>query len=220
MSNSWSDPPEPAVRGIGIADKKTKHAPTVRVVDKRHWANKADTDAVQSDNKHAGLKPTYVNELEQQLAEKKSRLEELAEDYKRRTKEFEETRDRLRRETVLASERQKRSVLSAFLEIADNLERAIDAEALSSVGTNTSSSLLNGLRLINQQCQATLGKFGVTRIKADNQPFDPLLHDALSTVPVTNPAQHELVIEVEKPGYMAGKDVLRPASVTVGKLQQ
>ena len=220
MNNSWSDPPEPAVRGIGIADKKTKHAPTVRVVDKRHWANKADTDAVQSDKKHVGLKPTYVNELEQQLAEKKSRLDELADDYKRRTKEFEETRDRLRKETVLASERERRSVLSAFLEIADNLERAIDAEALNSVGTNTSSSLLNGLRLINQQCQATLEKFGVTRIKADNQPFDPLLHDALSTVPVTNPAQHELVIEVEKQGYMAGKDVLRPASVTVGKLQR
>ena len=220
MNNSWPDPPEPAARGIGIADKKTKHAPTVRVVDKRHWANKADTDAVQSDKKHVGLKPTYVNELEQQLAEKKSRLDELAEDYKRRTKEFEETRDRLRRETVLASERERRSVLSAFLEIADNLERAIDAEALNSAETNTSSSLLNGLRLINQQCQATLEKFGVTRIKADNQPFDPLLHDALSTVPVTNSAQHELVIEVEKQGYMAGKDVLRPASVTVGKLQR
>ena len=218
MNNSWSDPPEPAARGI--ADKKTKHAPTVRVVDKRHWANKADTDAVQSDTKHVGLKPTYVNKLEQQLAEKKSRLDELADDYKRRTKEFEETRDRLRRETVLASERERRSVLSAFLEIADNLERAIDAEALNSAETNTSSSLLNGLRLINQQCQATLEKFGVTRIKADNQPFDPLLHDALSTVPVTNSAQHELVIEVEKQGYMAGKDVLRPASVTVGKLQR
>jgi len=218
VNNSWSDPPEPAARGI--ADKKTKHAPTVRVVDKRHWANIADTDAIQNDKKHVGLKPTYVNELEQQLAEKKSRLDELADDYKRRTKEFEETRDRLRRETVLASERERRSVLSAFLEIADNLERAIDAEALNSAETNTSSSLLNGLRLINQQCQATLEKFGVTRIKADNQPFDPLLHDALSTVPVTNSAQHELVIEVEKQGYMAGKDVLRPASVTVGKLQR
>ena len=220
MNESWLDPLETDSLGISIADENKRDTPKVRVVDKRHWANEASTDAVRADGEHVTLKPTYVNELEQQLAEKKSSLEKLADDYKRTTEEFEHARERLRRETVLVGERERRSVLTAFLEIVDNLERAIDAGALNNTETDTLGSLLNGLRLINQQCQATLGRFGVTRIKANNQPFDPLLHDALSTVPVTNPARHEIIIEVEKQGYMVGAVVLRPASVTVGKMQR
>ena len=59
---------------------------------------------------------------------------------------------------------------------------------------------------------------GVTPIAADGQPFDPNLHDALSIIPVTESNREDMVIDVVKPGYQINDEVLRPASVTVGKL--
>ena len=71
---------------------------------------------------------------------------------------------------------------------------------------------------MRDQCLATLNRFGVTRVDALGQPFDPNVHDALSTASVQDAAQHDVVVDVVKPGYMVGEDVLRPASVIVGKL--
>ena len=45
------------------------------------------------------------------------------------------------------------------------------------------------------------------------------MHDALSTVPVTDPTRDNIVVAAVKSGYRVGDDVLRPASVTVGKLE-
>jgi molecular chaperone GrpE len=48
--------------------------------------------------------------------------------------------------------------------------------------------------------------------------FDPNIHDALSMVPVTDPSKDNIVITVVKPGYFVNDDLLRPASVIVGKI--
>ena len=60
----------------------------------------------------------------------------------------------------------------------------------------------------------------VTQIAAAGQVFNPTVHEALSTAPVDDPKQENVVATVIKPGYLIGKDVLRPASVIVGKLER
>jgi molecular chaperone GrpE len=47
--------------------------------------------------------------------------------------------------------------------------------------------------------------------------FDADRHDAVSLAPVQNPAQDGLVVAVVKEGYAIGDEILRPASVVVGK---
>ena len=75
----------------------------------------------------APLKPTYVEELEQQVAEKDKQIQEYLTKYRQASSEFEEMRLRLRREISKDIERTRREILSELLEVVDNLERAIDA---------------------------------------------------------------------------------------------
>ena len=100
----------------------------------------------------------------------------------------------------------------------DNLDRAIEAGREISADT-ADTVLLKGVVLVRDQFLATLDRHGVTRIEAENEPFDPNVHDALSTVPVTDPTRDNIVVAAVKSGYRVGDDVLRPASVTVGKLE-
>jgi GrpE len=58
----------------------------------------------------------------------------------------------------------------------------------------------------------------VTRISAEGQPFVPRLHEAVSMVPVSDPTQDDHVISVIRAGYAIGDEVLRPATVAVGRL--
>ena len=109
-------------------------------------------------------------------------------------------------------------MLAAFLDVVDNIERAIEAARLAADENPTTGRLVEGVELVKQQFLSTLQGFGVKSIVAAGQRFDPNLHDAVSTVPVDQPEQADVVIDVIKVGYAIGDDVLRPASVTVGKL--
>ena len=106
--------------------------------------------------------------------------------------------------------------MATFLEIIDNLDRALKAGQESP----SDGALLQGVEMIQQQFLDTLQKHQVSRIDATGDTFDPTKHDAISMVPVSTAAQDNVVIEVVKPGYLVGAEVLRPANVTVGKYEE
>ena len=186
----------------------------VRVVDRRWWArstDSGDTNAPRSD------KPSYIQALEQQLADKDAQLDDYAAKYRAAAAEFEETRARLRREIRKDIEREKRGIIAAFLEVADNLERAIVAAQAAAGEMPAALQLIEGIALVQQQFLTTLQGFGVAPIEAEGQAFDPNQHEAVATVPVDQPAQQNVVMGVIRTGYAIGDDVLRPARVTVGR---
>ena len=186
-------------------------SPALRVVDKRWWAQ-ADGE-ISADGKERSTKPAYVEDLEKQLAEKDELLRDYAARYKEAVKEFEEAPVRVRREMAKDVEREKRKVLAAFLEVVDNLDRAIEAGHTGSAD----DALLTGVEMVRQQFLSVLGGYGVTPIEAAGQKFDPTLHNAVSMVPVTDAAQHNVVVTVITLGYRVEDEILRPASVAVGR---
>ena len=188
--------------------------PDVKVVDRRWWAR----DAAENDEGARSDKPTYIEELETQLADKDKLLLDYAARYKAAANDFKETRGRLRKEVAKDVEREKRGVLTSFLEVIDNLDRAIDASRDASDDNPGMVKLLKGVEMVQQQFRLTLSSYGVERINAGGAQFDPNLHDAISVEPVTDTARENIVIDVVKPGYQLGDEVLRPATVTVGKL--
>ena len=192
-----------------MSDKE--HEIPVKVVDRRWWANQQN-EGPREDTRGSG-KPTYVEALEQQIAEKDKQIQEYLTKYRQAASEFEEVRLRLRREISKDVERSRRDVLSEFLEVLDNLDRAVD-----SAKTGASpDALLHGIEMVRRQFQAKLEGFGVRRIDADNQPFDPSLHEAISRVPAASPDQDGLVVGTVRTGYTIGDEVLRPAAVAVAK---
>jgi molecular chaperone GrpE len=187
----------------------------MRVVDRRWWARSdADADSPEAEPRRE-RKPTVVEDLEQRLQESQDRLQAVLTEHKRTADEFEQVKVRLRRDVAKEVERGRRVVLADMLEVLDNLDRAIDAARHTS-NTDASETLLRGVELVRDQVLGKLEAFGISRIRAVGMPFDPRQHEAVSMAPVTDPAQHGVVIAVAKEGYAIGDELLRPASVVVG----
>jgi molecular chaperone GrpE len=185
----------------------------VKVVDRRRWREDGEINpaAVQQPS----LKPTYVEELEQRVAQAEKQAQEYLGKYREASREFEDARARMRKELAKEAERNRRDVFVSFLEVADNLDRAIDAA--NRAGTPAADPLLQGVELVRRQFLARLESFGVTRIESEGQPFDPRLHEAVTAVPTADPASEGRVLGVVAHGYRIGDDVLRPAMVAVGR---
>ena len=182
----------------------------VKVVDRRRWRDdgEANPEAVPQPS----LKPTYVEELEQRVAQAEKQSQEYIAKYRQASQEFEDARARLRKEVAKDAERNRREVLVSLLEVVDNLDRALDARS-----GQAADPLLQGVDLVRQQFLAKLEGFGVKRIGGEGQPFDPQLHEAVTAVPPTAAAPDGHVAGVIRPGYLIRDEVLRPALVAVAK---
>jgi molecular chaperone GrpE len=183
----------------------------VKVVDRRWWARGEDGGADAAAER--STKPTYVEELERQLAEKDKTAQEYIAKYRQAASEFEESRLRLRREIARDIERARREVISDLLEVLDNLDRAIDAAGKAA----SPDVLLQGVDMVRRQFLSKLESLGVKRIHSEGAHFDPQKHEAVSTVPAANPEDDGRVIGIIRHGYTIGDDILRPASVAVAK---
>jgi molecular chaperone GrpE len=190
-----------------------EHEIPVKVVDRRWWARGEDADP---GNARQSLKPTYVEELERQVAEKDQLVQDYVAKYRLAAQEFEVARARMRKELAKDAERNRREVLAGLLDIVDNLDRAIDAAR--QARTDGSDPLLQGVEMVRQQFLSKLDGFNVRGIASQGAMFDPLLHEAVSAVPTTDPAQDGRIVGVVREGYSIGEEVLRPAQVAVATL--
>jgi molecular chaperone GrpE len=189
--------------------------PQLRVVDRRWWAR---GDPAAPDE--AGLrKPTYIEELEQRLGDLTAQLQSITAERRRSLEEFEEVKARMRREAAREVERGRRAVLGELLEVVDNLDRAIAAarDPAGSAPSGAADRVAKGVELVRDQFLAKLEAFNVSRVPALGRPFDALRHEAVSTAPVEHPGQDGVVLTVVKEGYAIGDELLRPASVVVGR---
>ena len=104
------------------------------------------------------------------------------------------------------------------LDIADNLQRALDAvpaEARANADPGL-KALIEGVELTERSLHNTLEKNGVKRLDPSGSKFDPNFHQAMFEVPDASvPAG--TVVQVVQAGYTIGERVLRPALVGVSK---
>ncbi len=107
--------------------------------------------------------------------------------------------------TVFANER----IVTEMLTIIDNFERALESEK-----ENCDTSFFKGVEMILKQFVDTLSKFGLEKIEADGQDFDPNFHHAVMQEEADEP---DKVIEVIQKGYKLKDRVIRPSMVKVSK---
>ena len=100
--------------------------------------------------------------------------------------------------------------------MVDNLDRAIDAATKAPRQGHDADPLLQGVELVRQQFLSKLEGFGVTLIPSEGATFDPLVHEAVTTVP-GDEATDGRIAGVIAHGYRIGDEVLRPALVAVAK---
>jgi molecular chaperone GrpE (heat shock protein) len=88
-----------------------EHDIPVKVVDRRWWARGEGAPVADE----PARKPTYVEELERQLAEKDKAAQEYLAKYRAASQEFEGARARMRKEVAKDAERSRREVLVSLL---------------------------------------------------------------------------------------------------------
>ena len=109
------------------------------------------------------------------------------------------------------------NLAKALLPVADNMERALAAapEGAREADANL-NNLAIGVEMTAKELAGALGQYGVKRLEALNQPFDPNLHQAMQEVDDPSvPAG--TVIQVYQTGYTIHDRLLRPAMVVVSR---
>jgi molecular chaperone GrpE (heat shock protein) len=199
----------------GVASAAADDRPLFSVNDKRFWVAREREDSGEESGTTATTPrmPTYLENLQEQLQEKDRLLRaHIAETRS----EQEELRRRLARELEQRLELATGDLLSDFLPVLDNLDRALQA-AVQHPNPHT-DALLEGLHLVRTQFLNVLGHHGLKPLDRQGQPFDPSLDEAVTTVEVSDPHQRNLVLQEWEKGYTLHDKVLRPAKVAVGKL--
>lgn len=190
-----------------MAEKKREER--FQVTDRRSWLE--DESVISQSEVPETRYPSYVEELKArtELAERKlkQRLERLESDN-------DALRKRLERTLEQRLDRFKMDLLLRFLEVADNLERALQAAESGSDLQELRQGVELNLRLFLDR----LGEAGIEPIQVLNQPFDPHQAEAVGLVPVTDPELDQRVVEVVQRGYLYGGRLLRPAKARVGRL--
>lgn len=162
---------------------------------------------------------TEVSKLKEQLAQANEARLRMAADYANLEKRIQEERIALRSSATT-------ELLEKLFPIMDNLYRSStyaptisvddDFGKLSEEDFKKIANYFKGLRLIEQQLEATLAAAGLERIPTKGQPFNHNLHEAISYENSTEvPAEH-IIDEVESGWQINGK-VIRPAKVRVSQ---
>jgi molecular chaperone GrpE len=132
--------------------------------------------------------------------------------------EMENLRKRTQREVADARAYGIANFARDVLDIADNLQRALDAvpEEIRAAADAGLKGLIEGVELTERSLHNALEKNGVQKFDPTGQKFDPQVQQAMFEVPDPSvPAG--TVVQVVQAGYMIGERVLRPALVGVSK---
>jgi molecular chaperone GrpE len=107
-----------------------------------------------------------------------------------------------------AGTRAKAGLLRELLPVVDNIERALGAVEPTDDGVG------QGLKLVYAELQGVLTRNGVEAMEPNGEPFDPTVHEAISTRPQDG-AEPGTVVDVVEKGYKLDETVIRPARVVV-----
>lgn len=142
-----------------------------------------------------------IDELERDLAAAKDR-------WLRAMADHENFKKRVKRETEEAVQNALRKVLQDILPVADNLERALQAQ------TDPEDQVAQGVKMVKNVFDSALLRQGITPLDTVGKPFDPAVHDALQQFDSPDHAPGVIIQEFER-GYMRGDKLFRPARVIV-----
>ena len=138
------------------------------------------------------------------------KIEELTNRLLRLQADFENFRRRTASEKEQLSTFVTAGVVGKFLKVLDNFERA---EASAAKATDM-EGVITGMQKIRRQFEATFSELKVEEIPAQDQKFDPQLHEAVMRG--HNPELEDEIIDmVFEKGYKLGAKVIRHSKVRV-----
>jgi molecular chaperone GrpE len=150
------------------------------------------------------------------IRELSTEVADLKERYLRAVAETENVRKRAEREKNEVAQFAFQRFARDLLSVVDNFNRALESvkpEARASLAPSM-GAVIDGIEATQRELLATFERYGIKKIEAKGQRFNPNLHQAIAEMPSPDhPAG--IVIDVAQSGYTLGERLLRPAMVMV-----
>jgi molecular chaperone GrpE len=152
-----------------------------------------------------------VEPAEEAVVRLEGELAELKDKYLRLAAEYDNFRKRALRERTELWGKAQADLLQRLVDGLDDLARF----ARVNPAQTDAKTLHDGVDLVERKFWKELEGLGVRRIDRLGVPFDPTLHEAVTTAPADDPAKDHTVGAVLQPGYELGGTLIRPARVVV-----
>ena len=151
---------------------------------------------------------TVTREQMEQMENLAQQLSALNDQHLRLMAEYDNYRKRTQKEKETIYQDAKADTITKFLEIYDNLERAVSQEG------DEENVHKKGMTMIFHQLEGILSKLGVTVMDPKGEPFDPARHNAVMHIEDESLGEN-VVAQVFQKGFLLGDKVIRFAAVQV-----
>lgn len=140
-------------------------------------------------------------------------LQEQKDKFIRLYAEFDNFKRRNARERVELIQTAGKDVIVSLLEVLDDCDRA---EKQLNQGDDL-EQIRAGIRLVFNKLRHTLQSRGLKEMSTVGQAFNPDLHEAITEIPVPDPAMDGKVVDEVEKGYTLNDKIIRFSKVVVGK---
>lgn len=158
------------------------------------------------DTTDAGATPTADS-----VEARQHEVEELRDKHLRLHAEFENFRRRAAKERQEAGWRAQGELVRGILDALDDITRFAHVDP----STVDAKTVVEGVSMVEKKLFKSLAGHGFELIDPTGHPFDPALHEAVSTAPAAVPEEDGAVAVCFQAGYVINGLVLRPARVVV-----
>ena len=138
-------------------------------------------------------------------------LEAQRDRYLRLAAEYDNFRKRTTREKQESEHRGQANMVRGMLEMLDDLSRFAHVDP----ATTDAKTLVEGVAMVERKLLKSLAGHGLEVVNPIDQPFDPNVHEAITTQPAPSREDDDMVGQVYQVGYRFNGLLLRPARVVV-----
>jgi len=159
-------------------------------------------------------KSTAGVEQPNEMDELKGQVEKLKNDYLYLRAEFDNYKRNVIKERADLLKYGSERLLVEILGVLDNFERALEIQAT----PENLATYTKGIEMTQQELKNVLQKFGVAEVPSQGLPFNPAIHEALSSEETSAVSPGHIARVFKKP-YKLHDKVIRPGQVVVAKEQ-
>lgn len=187
-------------------EEEVEEAKGAKEADEAEEKAEADQEPAQEE-----AAPVTVESLQEELAAAGDAL-------LRAQAEAQNTRRRAEKDVEKARRFALERFSSELLSVVDNLERALQAaeQASGDAEAIDSKAIAEGVDLTLKGLLDVFGRFNISAVDPEGEPFDPQLHQAMSMLE-NSEVEPNTVLQVMQKGYTLNDRLIRPAMVIVSR---
>ena len=183
-----------------------------------------NTTSVNNDdsqiNKNTSIDKKNSSNNEKDLDNNESAVQDEIKDLKDQLLRSLAENENLRKRTIKEIEQIKKyghiNLLRDFLNVVDNMERAVKSSTSEKQSETSVKNLIDGIEIVLKEMKSLLDKNQIKKIEPLHEKFDYNFHQAMFEAPSSD-YEEGLIIEVIQPGYILYDRLIRPAMVGVSK---